>query len=226
MAEKNAIEKIIATCLRSVAASVPVAASFVQVWNDYESHLLAKRIEEFFETVTNEFKRLEEQISRAKEHTLKSGEFPTLLEETIEKIKKEPAKEKRDLFAKLLAGVISIGAEYSFDLKTYFIDTLDSLNANDLEVLSLFFRNSIHQGDDIIDRPGFPHQAENIILSLKKLESLGLIGETDGSNYPNRNKATGYHGSKTSWLNQWRSKYLTILNNGDLFCKMILEKKI
>lgn len=64
---------LIKSGLRSIAASIPVAASISQAWNEYESHLQSKRIEQFFQLLQPEIVRVKERIKLVEDHVRQSG---------------------------------------------------------------------------------------------------------------------------------------------------------
>ena len=177
------VANIIKSGLRSIAASVPIASSVAQAWNEYESHHQFKRLEEFFESLKAELARLSERLQEVRNSISCSEEIPTLIERTVEKVRRESSKQKRDHFARLLANEIAVGNELNYDEKIDFIDMLDSLTDYDVIVLSLF---EPHKPKLIFDIEQELYQkgvtflvrgVGNFLRSIFKLHSIGLIYE-------------------------------------------------
>ena len=85
--------------IRSIAASIPVAENLAQAWSEYESYQRDQRNDEFFQNLKTQLVRLEDKLKLVEHHLKTSGEFPALVERTIEKVQREPSKSKRQLFA-------------------------------------------------------------------------------------------------------------------------------
>jgi hypothetical protein len=85
----NTVEQGIKVGLRSISASVPVAASLAQAWNEYEAHLQSKRIETFFKDFRNELNNLNEKLESSKNYIIESGEIPSFIERTIDRIRRD-----------------------------------------------------------------------------------------------------------------------------------------
>jgi len=58
----SGVAGLIKSGLRSIAASVSVAASISQAWDEYESHLQSKKIEQFFQLLQPEIASVKECI--------------------------------------------------------------------------------------------------------------------------------------------------------------------
>ena len=178
---------IIKSGLRSISASVPVASSIAQAWSEYENHLQFNRLEELFENLKEELIRLSERISEVRDSESFSEEIPTLIERTVEKVRRESSKQKRGNFAKLLANEIVAGNELNYDEKIDFIDVLDSLTDYDVIVLSLFeprepklifdIEQELYRKEDKF----FMRGIGDFVRSIFKLHSLGLIYEVSPS---------------------------------------------
>ena len=224
----NTVEQGIKVGLRSISASVPVAASLAQAWNEYETHLQSKRIDTFFEDFRNELNNLSEKLESSKNYIIESGEIPSFIERTIYKIRRENSDDKRKRFARLLSNIVTDQENASYDDKLTFIETLDTLTDQDILILSLFVpgqsilvnkleRNSLLKSIPHNDRMGI------IVLSLSKLESRGIIGETDRHG---NTASLALWGDEKSWENRWRKKFMEILPHGVLFVKSLLGESI
>ena len=64
-----------------------MASSIAQAWNEYESHVQFKRIEESFNHLRDHIGKIEDRIKNAEEYILRSGEVPSLIEKTFQKNK-------------------------------------------------------------------------------------------------------------------------------------------
>ena len=78
-------------------------------------------------------------------------------------------------------------------------------------------QNSLLKSIPYNDRMG------RIALSLSKLDSRGIIGETDRHG----NAASlALFGDEESWENRWRKKFMEILPHGVLFVKSLFGESI
>ena len=136
--QANLLGKLVASALRSLAASFPVAASLGQAWSEYETHRTGRRIQELLDNFQDEFRRLAEQVRNC-ETTVQAIEgFPEIVERTVEKVRREFEASKRALYATMLARLAVSGSKYSYDEKTTLIESLDALTELDLKVLRQF----------------------------------------------------------------------------------------
>lgn len=225
METNKVVEGVIKAGLRSIAASFPGAASLAQAWNEYESRIQLARIEDLFCSLREYIGNIEDRIKRVEEYILRSGEVPPLIERTIQKVRSEQSDKKRKSYVHLLAESIAVGYDLSYEYKYSFIDILDSLTEQDLNVLLRFKHGKTLRGTDLIDKApsDFHKHASSIIMSLSKLESRGLIAETDSHGYSG-DTAIGGAGTEGHWLNRWRSKYLALLPYGETFLKMTFDQ--
>jgi hypothetical protein len=222
----KSLEASIKLGLRSIAASFPVAASLAQVWNEYENRIQLKRIEECFGLLKDHIASMESRLEKAEKYILESGEVPTLIEKTFQKLRTEPSPSKRESFVFLLAESIAVGYDVPYESKYSFLEILDTLTEYDINILMKFKGTKKLRGTDLIDAAKVDREehASNIIMSLTKLESRGLIAETDPIDYSG-DTSIGGSGSEGHWMNRWRSKYLCILPSGSVFLNMIYRKK-
>ncbi len=228
MESNNGIEGAIKAGLRSIAASFPVAASLAQAWNEYESRIQFARIEEFFHSLRQHIGNMEDRIKEVEDYILRSGEVPPLIERTIQRVKSEQSEKKRKSYVRLLSECIAVGNSLSYEHKYAFIDIMDTLTEQDLNVLLSFRDGRTLRGKDLIDdvnSHSSDKHASSIIMSLSKLESRGLIAETDSHDYIGETSIGGF-GTEGYWLNRWRSKYLVLLPYGETFLSMTMEKTI
>ena len=222
MSENQDGKGIIKAGLRSIAASIPVAASLAQAWNEYEAHIQSARIEEFFSILKAEIEGIKERIEKEQEFIRQSGEIPSLIERTIDKLRKENSRKKRERFAHLLANSIAAGPRLGYDDKLTFVETLDTLTDQDISVLSVFEPDqkpdvrAIENSDALAHFPS-EERLGKLVVSLAKLQSRGLISETiiDSGHGEWTSGATG-------WVETWREKHFELLPQGVMFCKLML----
>ncbi len=129
-------EDLIKAGLRSIAASVPYDASISQAWNEYESYQQKKRIEGFFTFFKKELELVREQVKEMKSYIKESGEIPSLLEQVIQRIRYEPNTNKTQRYAFLLTKCICFGNIISYEKKLNYIELLDFIGEEDIEILS------------------------------------------------------------------------------------------
>ena len=210
--------------LKSLAVSFPVAASLAQAWSEYELKIQSERIEEFFEKFRSELEALKGRIEEVKEYILESREIPSLIERSIDKIKREASERKRARFAHLLALNIAAAEELDYDDKISFIETLDTLTEQDIHVFSMFGSNKrIRVGEifesGILKQYTGEEKMGRLVSSITKLESRALIGETISDK---EFDSYAMFGDPSSFMNRWKIKYFELSPFGSLFAKHIL----
>lgn len=216
---------IVKASIRSLAAAAPVAAQLAQVWNEYDSYVQSKRIEEFFRVFQRAVQSLQERLNLVECHLTKVNDFAELLERSIEKIQREPSETKRRLFAWALANGLAAASSQTFDIKASVIETLDTLIESDLDKLRAFSSGRRMQVDQLLSDSQFYRDEEALgeagwplIVSLSKLESRGLIGETVPVN-----RGFNYPGEATHWINRWRRKTFELTPFGKVLLESISE---
>jgi len=167
--------------LRSVAASFPWFASLGQAWNEYEQYRVGQRIDELGENLRASLQDLHARLDVHEDRIAKAADqFPSLLEITIEKVRREFSDEKRRLYAHLLARLVVEGDTRTYDEKLNLIEGLDALNELDVKVLQLFKSTpEIAVRDLNLEPLGLSgdrnDQLQQLACSLSKLEARGLI---------------------------------------------------
>lgn len=114
-------------------------------------------------------------------------QFPSLLEVTIEKVRKEFSQEKREIYADVLVGLLFRRYEYPYEDKVAVIHGLDALSPADLEVLKLFRGKEQSAAKELdwqsLNLPGGNNQKlAELVSMLARLESRGLIITASTSN--------------------------------------------
>ncbi len=75
--------------IRSIVASIPVAASLGQAWNEYETHRTSSRIQELFENLKARLETLSSEVSDIGAALSQCLDSPELLEITTAKVRRE-----------------------------------------------------------------------------------------------------------------------------------------
>lgn len=233
------IEKYIKSGLRSIAASVPIAASLAHAWNEYEAITQYQRIEDFFYWLKGEIDLLKDKLNEVENYIQHSGDVPPLIEDIVERVRKEKSERKRRYFGRLLLNTIIEGSKIAYEEKRILIETLDSITTKDLHVLHLFQENEQHLVEDLIismisRRITPPEIVKNSLtpekefevlsslsVSFSKLQSRGLIAETVG---PRDEGVMSRVYEKVGWQEKLKEKYFEILPYGILFSKMVPDQ--
>ena len=167
--------------VKSVAASVPVAASLGQAYSEWEAHKLGERLEELRENITAELIALRERVDDLDERLRESAkDFPALLEITVEKVRREANEGKRRLYAHMLCGTLARGASVPTEDKVGSIQRLETLTSQDLAFLIALAEKEGQWLRDLsppeLGHDGEPESlSEALITSVSKLEAAGLL---------------------------------------------------
>jgi hypothetical protein len=183
--------------IRSLATLVPALGVCVQAWSEYESHKKDQRIDEMFRNLRDLAAGMQNRLVSVQNciETVVS-EFPALFEKTVEKVQKEVSERKRLLFARALLNNLAAGPNLPYDDKLNIIEILDALTESDLMVLNRFPLQGVIKVPALFDPPPdsdvpsllhLEPELSRLVVSLKKLESRGLIYEsktfTDSQNW-------------------------------------------
>jgi len=222
---ESASTKLIKGGLRSIAASVPFAASLAQAWNEYEGHKQSERIDKFFREFREALTLQEARLRAVENHITRSGEFPDLIERAIASAQRTNSDEKIKRLAQALASSLAAGSTVHYEDKLNLLDALDSLSEEDIRLLSHFANGRIEHVDHIFQTANLrgSNQEEKLgflILSLSKLEARGIIGETS----PETFRVVGGVGDPSVWFNRWRAKYYVLLPFGKLLVSALQSK--
>jgi hypothetical protein len=211
--------------LRSIAASVPIVASFGQAWSEYESQTKSLRVDEFFRTFRELVARMQAELTEVKHHIETSGEFPALLEKTVEHVQRELSARKRRLYAQALLNNVVAGPARPYEEKLNIIDALDALTERDLQLLHNFASGADIQINDFVfstqffrDERDWEAQLGPVVASLSKLVARGLVSETAPAN-----RAFDYSGSADHWINRWRRKTFVLIPFGKIVLESLKE---
>ncbi len=217
---------IVKAGLRSIAASIPGLASLGQAWNEYDSYKTGERISELFDDVQEELNSLRDK-QQIHEDLINASrdEIPSLIEITVERVRKEFSREKRRLYAQLLSRLVNNGNTVPYDEKASLLHEFDVLTVEDVRVLSLFPRNrGIHVSEldhASLNFSGTPQQKlGSLIVILAKLESRGLIGATSTGRGVD---VTSTVGDPETWENAWKNRVLGLLPAGERLRDLLEE---
>ena len=220
----NEIEKFIGIALRSISASVPIAASWAQVWNEYNSTQQNRKLELFFQELEDLAKNQSIEIRNAMTATF-NDEFPHLIEKTAEHVKKSLDEKKIHDNAVILVNALKAGSSMTVDRKLYAIETLNILTSDDIEVLRKIPEQSPIKVESILGIENSRHAnieaaLGDLVVSLAKLESRGLIAESSSLSYMSVSTSIGDPGH---WRNRTLSKHYVLLPFGMSFLGLISE---
>lgn len=226
--EIRKIEDSIKVGLKTIAASFPVAASLAQAWNEYESKVQHERIQKFFEDFKIELEMIKDRVNKAENYIRDSGEVPSQIERTVNKIRKEFSCKKRKIYAHLLSNLVTTSGTLTYDDKITFIDNLETLTDQDLTILSQFEPDQQVRVTDFIKKPILKDIPENermskLAVSFSKLESRGLISEAIG--HADQGVMARTYDS-LGWQEKFKDKYFELLPHGIAFIDMALNTGI
>lgn len=179
--QPSKLSKIVSSSLRSIAASFPVFASLGEAWSEYENYRTEERITELINNLKTKFESLKDRVDNIEDICQQiRDQFPSMLEITIEKVRKEFSQQKREIYADVLVGLLFRRYEYPYEDKVAVIHSLDVLNPTDLKVLKLFRQREQSTVRELnwqsLNLPGDDNQKLSELVSmLARLESRGLI---------------------------------------------------
>lgn len=225
MTDEFNIKDVIKAGLRSSAASIPALASFLQLWNEHEAVELKRRLDKFWNAfiyeskyVQNKIQEIMDQVSLHEDKISYLSESIALIERAVLYARQEPSGFKQDLYAVAVVNSISSGTEVSYDEKLSILDAINMLTETDLNVLKRFSGKRSIMVDDMPEADGDDDTMSNLVLSLSKLISRGLISETSRSKSIN---SITFYGDSERWDNKWRIKQYGILPFGEKLLKLI-----
>jgi hypothetical protein len=223
--EISKIENSIKFGLKTIAASFPVAASFAQAWSEYESRVQFDRIQRFFDDFGHELDAIKDRVEKAETYIKESGEVPSQIEKTVDKIRKEVSDRKRQIYAHLLSNLVTTHGTLTYDDKINFIDSLEALTEQDLTILFLFKPDQQLRVKDAMNSPLLKDLSGNeslnkLAVSLSKLESRGLISEAIG---PADQGVMAKIYDSFGWQEKFKDKYFELLPHGLTFMKLTFE---
>jgi len=207
------------TCaaVRSIGASVPGAATIAALWSEYETKTRLQRIEDQVDNLRKALDKYPlESIPDLKDRV---DGLPELIERSMSMAAREPSKTKRKRLAFATVGCFAQMERIDYDSAVAIIETLDFLTETDIELLKRLGRCAVRVDmlvDDSIfrtlDQGGLERRLGQMIVSLSKLESRGLITETEPLN-----ETFVSEGTRNSWINKWRERTYCRTPYGEMF---------
>jgi len=231
---KPEIGEIIAASLRTLAQFVPVVGgAAAQAWSEFEGILRNARIDEFFEQLKLRIEGLEEKAETMKERLENMPDFPRLLEDAVEAVRKESDQQKRSMFPAVIVRLILQAEETTVDERAYILEMLDSLSTQDLNVLKQFKFG--HSRGDILtnttqgawapmgQKAPFDRKYEELLspvmISTAKLEARGILVAV-----PNRG-AFQFSGNGGEWYDIYRERSWKLMPIGRKLLEMITDEQ-
>jgi len=212
-------KEIICSTARSIGASFPLAASIVHAWSEQESKKRWDNCQEFFEEIFSEMAELKEEFKKI--HDSNPDETQHLLSLTLEKVMREHREEKRKKFAEFFVKTTCRGEKITFDEKRFFLEILDELNEFDLSLLILIKNNGKLKLGNLRFQQVLTKREEELsryIVSISKLQSKGLIGETSFSGVIDYNVSGG---NPNDWQNRCLKPWFEVLPMGKKFLESL-----
>ncbi len=230
--EKENVGALVKAGLRSVAASFPGFASIAQAWNEAESKWQNDRTDRFFACLSRDLLEVKDRIVHIEKELTLRADIPALLERTVEKVKREASEKKIAKYSMLLTNTIASDVAITYDDAVNFIENLDTMTDQDVEVLGYFKQRKNIRVDSLVSdghfnwapigqtKPGGADLSKmsRMVVSLSKLQGRGLIAESIEAG-----GAYGTSGDPQHWYNQWKLKSFELLPFGEAFIQMIEE---
>lgn len=214
---------VVGACLRSLAASFPVAASLAQAWSEYRGVQAERRIGEWFAEVRLELERIPNGLDKPPEFASE------ILERTVEKVVRETSALKLRAYAGFYSRFLRSEVEVDAGSAIGIIDALDSLTDADIQVLMQFRSRGPTRVDSVeygflqssgaTMRPNRQQLLGQVVQSISKLESRGMLGETTSQG------TSGVYvgsGPLDAWYNRWPQKRFELLPFGEQFLRAIV----
>ena len=214
--------EIVGAAVRTILAAVPGCSWIAQAWSEYESYKQKQRIELFFRNLAQAMQRAERQIRQHEEYSRQSGEFPLLLEKTLDFVSREPSETRTNQHATLLANCLAAGPDLPPREKIDYILLLEFLTEDDLSLLGVFYPDKnirvekLHESIRTFGGKPTKHNLATVIFSLSKLESRGLVSQTE-DNIGHQ----AWAGPIDNWYNRWLFKHYTILSHGKMLVDLL-----
>jgi hypothetical protein len=192
-------ESLIKGALRSIAASVPVASSLAQVWNEYEAVRQNERMDVLFATLRSELL----DVRRLQADAVSLEEFPELLERAVSLTKRTHSEQKRKAFVRALVRlVVPPDPIDASDCQTL-LDTVDQLTDYDIAILTRFEARDRMRFEELVADVSAPltgTEYDRIPVAVAKLESRGLITDCTPPPEPTDLNAIYSGGSSSRWV--------------------------
>jgi hypothetical protein len=182
---------IIAASLRTLAQLVPIAGgAAAQAWSEFDNIQRNARIEEFFAQVNARLGALESDSAIIRDRIKQMPDFPRLLEDTVDAVRRESDERKRMVYPSFFINLILQSRTLPPDERSFLLETLESLTEHDLAILRQFQQNGWSRGDILTNTSQgdwAPAGVQNplndkyeellapAMISTAKLEARGII---------------------------------------------------
>lgn len=206
--------------LRAAATTVPALAPFIQVWNEHEAVELSRRVDRFWMAFVNEAKLCGRRLEAMERSVESVAESLQVIQEALASARRDSVPEKQEMLGKAAARMVAAGQTVHHDTKLSIIDALDSLTLSDIQCLRGLRGHERVKVAALAPDYNSKRLGE-LVLSLSKLESRGLIGQTDGPD----SDTNAWTGSAERWDNQWRQRFYCVLPAGDAMLEAIDGKE-
>ena len=207
---------IIAASLRTLAQLVPLAGgAAAQAWSEFDSIQRNARIEEFFAQVNARLRALESNSATIKDRIERMPDFPRLLEDTVDAVRRESDDRKRLVYPTFFINLILQSPTLPPDERSFLLETLNTLTEHDLGILRQFQQGGWNRGDILTNTSQgdwAPVGVQNplndkyekllapVMISTAKLEARGIILPV-----PNRHEFT-FAGTGDEWYDIYRQR--------------------
>lgn len=207
---------IIAASLRTLAQLVPIAGgAAAQAWSEFDSIQRNARIEEFFAQVNARLHALETDSTTIKGRIERMPDFPRLLEDTVDAVRRESDDRKRQVYPTFFLNLILQSPILPPDERSFLLETLDTLTEHDLVILRKFEQSGWNRGDILTNTSEgdwAPMGIQNplndkyekllapVMISTAKLEARGIILPV-----PNRH-GFSFAGTGGEWYDIYRQR--------------------
>ena len=207
---------IIAASLRTLAQLVPIAGgAAAQAWSEFDSIQRNARIEEFFAQVNARLRALESNSATIKDRIERMTDFPRLLEDTVDAVRRESDDRKRLVYPTFFINLILQSPTLPPDERSFLLETLNTLTEHDLGILRQFQQGGWNRGDILTNTSQgdwVPVGVQNplndkyekllapVMISTAKLEARGIILPV-----PNRHEFT-FAGTGDEWYDIYRQR--------------------
>lgn len=190
---------------RSIGASSPGFATWVQAWNDHESLKLKRRVDNFWKAFVFEAQQNSQKLEAVEKSQDNLVSRLEMIARILEHVRTEFSELKQGLYAAMAINCLTVpDSEVSASAKMSAIDCLNQLNEQDLNVLHYFRKGQTIQVKNLTRNLSLGQ----LVVSLSKQESRGLIGETSSKGGIHTAAATQY------WEDRWKHKFFELLPYG------------
>lgn len=180
----NKNEKIETAILAGISSLPYIGGGISSIYSSIKNHKESQRIDKFFEVISDELERLDEELKVVLKTTQHDDEYLTMLIENIcRKVEKEASQNKQEVFRIFFINSLLNGINAkTFDHFNFFLNALDSLSDLDMQLLILIHKENrlIPLNDIIYEVDGKALDPYYILGSLNHLKSYGFVESFSG----------------------------------------------